>query len=80
MKVLVYFKQEYVTTNSPTIKMSENLARIIEAKSNEDLLEKFEKLDSIPKYWLWITGKHTKISKKTMLWYLPESNKPLIEG
>lgn len=83
MRVLVQFRQEFYTKDSAeTYKMriTENMSRVFDAFSDDDLLQQFDEWNYVPYYIRRLSNTTHKIvcGNKEMLWYLPEDGKPHI--
>ena len=53
MKVLVYFKQDFFTDDERILgklRVTENICKVFEAKSNDDLVIQFKNYNFVPKY------------------------------
>lgn len=76
MKVLVYFEQEFYSTEGKyDFRTLENVSHVFECSSNEDLLKQFEAYNFIPRHIKFLYGKSEVLfGKRTMIWYLPENN------
>lgn len=75
MKVLVYFKQEFYSTEVVKFCSIEYTAKVFDVESKDHLLNVFQNYEYVPKY-IRDHIEYVTCGKKTMLWYLPETFKP----